>query len=146
MWHFVDQLMQRPEKLPKYLTYVLFHYGCHLLVHSLVFTSYFDLPCCPVTWKYLLWVYIVYLSISFNHICEQSNLRFPARLDYSLFQICCQITVSTDAGLTGHTESGSADNKYCFSPVLLWIFNFSYCSDPSYRHASGRPSCSIVHC
>ena len=60
---------------------------------------------------------------------------------YMIFQDHCHITLSTDAGLAVHTDSGLADNKYCFNVVLLWILNFLYCTDRSDRHATGRLSC-----
>ena len=84
------------------------------------------------------------LRKSFNYIYQQRNLRFSTRLDYWLFQDGCQIAVNTDAGLTEHTDSGFADNKYCFKSVFIMDFlTLFYCTDPSCRHATGRLSCTI---
>ena len=63
-------------------------------------------------------------STSFNYIYEQRYLRFPTSLKYWLFPDDWQSTVSTDAGLTVHTDLGYPDNKNCFNLLLLWIFNF----------------------
>ena len=64
------------------------------------------------------------LSTSLNYHYEQRNLRFITILDHWLFQVGCQIVVSTDAGLTVSTESAFSDNKYCFNLVLLWILKY----------------------
>ena len=62
------------------------------------------------------------LSTCFNFIYEQ-KIRFPTWLDHWLVQDGCQIAISTDAGLTVHTDSGFADIKCCLNLVLLWIYN-----------------------
>ena len=59
------------------------------------------------------------IIVLFPFISYQRNLRYPPRFDLSLFQDGCQIVVRTDAGLTVYSDSGFADNKYCFSLVLL---------------------------
>ena len=63
------------------------------------------------------------LSTSFICTYEQRNLKFPTRYDHWLFQDGCQIVGNNNAGFTVHIDSGFADNKYFFNPVLLWMFN-----------------------
>ena len=62
------------------------------------------------------------LGTSFNYVYEQRNLRFPPKLDCWLFQDGCQFAVSTDAGLTIHTDSGCADNRYCLNVPFIYQF------------------------
>ena len=69
------------------------------------------------------------LSTSFNYIYEQRSSRFSTRLNHWLFPDGSQIAVRTDTGLRVHTDSGFADNIYCFILVLLCIFKFCYCTD-----------------
>ena len=62
------------------------------------------------------------LSKSLNYIYKQRDLRFPSRPDHCLFKDGCQIAASIVAGLTEHTDSGFADNKYCFNLVFYHGF------------------------
>ena len=76
----------------------------------------------------------LYVKHKFQLYLLKRHLGLPTRLDHCLFQDGCQIVVGTDAGLTGHTDWGFAENKYCFNLVFIMV------SDLVHRYAIGRLS------
>ena len=126
----MDQLMQRVNKNFDHLWYsMMATISLSTSPHKFV---------CPVLSGYCkFWFDLLHastcnrstccmLSTCFSYTYEQRNLRFLTRLDHWLFQDSCQIAESADVGLTVHSASGLADNKYCFNLVLLGIFNFLF--------------------
>ena len=69
--------------------------------------------------------------------------KFPTRPDHRLFQDGCQIAVSTDVGLTVDTDSGIADNKYCFN--LVFNMNFKRFAIVLILWIDMQPESCLVH-